>query len=418
MVREGAPDEGVAAPTLSPRPPFLAVIDARGEAAWRVAGGISLAVRLVRSLELEGFREIRVVCGRSRRAEDLGARLGTTRAETLVLPEGAPLAETVASLAGTGLALVVDGALVVDRRLVRALRGCGGTVVVTPPDGETAVGLAVLDAAAADRIGRPLEPEARLRVLDPSSVSTAAPEMRGPMPILYRAVRTPEAAEVTGRALVLATQKHVMDAPARWIDPWVENALVARLAPTRITPNQITVGATLLGFVAAAFLWHRSYGVALALMYLVGWLDGCDGKLARLRLHYSPLGAGESYFDFAYENAWWIALAAGLAHAGHADAWSFGAILVVGNLLDEIAYTISQAKLGTSLDLLTPADGAFRIVAGRRNVYSAMLLVAVLAGSPHGGLMAMGTWAVVTGVVHTIRLVTALREPREQGLHA
>lgn len=220
------------------------------------------------------------------------------------------------------------------------------------------------------------------------------------------------------RALVLATQKHVMDAPARWIDPPIENALVTRLAPTRITPNQVTIACTLLGFIAAWLLWHGIFALALPLMYLVGWLDGVDGKLARLRLHYSPLGAGESYFDFAYENAWWIALTAHLAGAGHADAVAWGAALVGGNLLDEIAYTLGHARLGVALDLLSAADGAFRLVAGRRNIYAAMLLVATLVGSPYAGLVAMGAWAVVTGVVHALRLAFALRAPARGGLAA
>lgn len=418
MVREGASGVGAAAPHARPELLWAAVIDARGAAPWRVAGGIPLAVRLVRSLELEGVTEIRVLCERKPPRALLGARLPATRIDCLELPEGAAAETLLAAVAGTGLVLAVDGALLVDRRLLRALLRCAAPAVVPPPAGERVVGLALLDAARARQFGAAPLPGGGLIVLEPSSLSTAAPEMRGPMPILYRAARSPAAAEAAGDALLRATQKHVMDAPARWLDPYVENALVAWLAPTRITPNQITVGATLLGFVAAFFLWQERWTVALLLMYLVGWLDGCDGKLARLRLHYSPLGEGESYFDFAYENAWWIALAAGLANAGHAGAWMFGAALVAGNLLDEIAYTISQSKLGTSLDLLSPADAAFRLVAGRRNVYAAMLLVAVLCGAPYVGLVAMGGWAVLTGVVHTIRLVSALRGPSGQGLHA
>jgi phosphatidylglycerophosphate synthase len=209
-----------------------------------------------------------------------------------------------------------------------------------------------------------------------------------------------------------------MDAPARWLDPPIENAIVTKLAPTRVTPNQVTIACTLLGFLAAWLLWHGNFGLALPLMYLVGWLDGVDGKLARLRLHYSPLGAGESYFDFAYENAWWIALTAALSHAGHADAVAWGAALVGGNFLDEIAYTIGHARLGIALDLLSRGDGAFRLIAGRRNVYAAILLVATLLGSPFAGLASMGAWAVVTGVVHSLRLVLALRTPTRGELPA
>jgi phosphatidylglycerophosphate synthase len=212
------------------------------------------------------------------------------------------------------------------------------------------------------------------------------------------------------QALVRDTQKHVMDAPARWIDPFFENAILTRLAPTRVTPNQVTLVASALGFLAAWGLWHGHLALALPLMFLVGWLDGVDGKLARLRLHYTRVGAAESFFDFAYENAWWIALSAFLAGAGHGEtALWLGAALVAGNLLDEVNYTLSDAWLGRSLDLLTPADGAFRLVAGRRNIYVVILAIATLLGSTWAGFVVCSLWAVATGLAHAARLGFAVR---------
>lgn len=412
---------GAGSPTASPPEPTRAAsapgrvwIDARGEAPWRVAGGISLVTRLVRSLELEGAGEITIVCDAPRAPSSIGARGSDTRVDCVVLAPGAPLA----CILGPEGGLAIDGALVIDRRLLRAILAAAQPCLVTPPSGETRVVLARIGPAEASRFGAPLAPQERLPLLLPEHLPTFSDEMRGETPILYLAARSPEAAKAAERALVRATQKHVMDAPARWIDPPIENALVTRLAPTRITPNQVTIACTLLGFIAAWLLWHGIFALALPLMYLVGWLDGVDGKLARLRLHYSPLGAGESYFDFAYENAWWIALTAQLAGAGHADAVAWGAALVGGNLLDEIAYTLGHARLGVALDLLSAADGAFRLVAGRRNIYAAMLLVATLVGSPYAGLVVMGAWAVVTGVVHALRLAFALRAPARGGLAA
>lgn len=397
--------------------PRRAWIDVRGEAPWRVVGGITLASRLVRSLELEGVREITLVGEVPRGLERGGARLATTRVDRAPLALGVPFASAVDG--GDEPVLLADGALVVDRRLLRAVLGVGGPCLVPPPSGESQVALACVAPRDAARFGAAIAAGERLPLLCPEQLPTFSDEMRGDAPIRYLAVRSDAAARAATRVLVRSTQKHVMDAPARWIDPPIENAIVTRLAPTRVTPNQVTIGCTLLGFVAAWLLWQGSFVLALPLMYVVGWLDGVDGKLARLRLHYSPLGAGESYFDFAYENAWWIALAANLSSAGHADAVAWGVALVAGNLLDEIAYTLGHARLGVALDLLSPADGAFRLIAGRRNIYAAILLVTTIAGSPHAGLVAMGAWAVVTGVVHTLRLVVALCAPATRdGLHA
>jgi len=416
---------GAASPKASPiapaspaPPPIRALIDARGEAPWRIVGGIPLVTRLVRSLELEGVQSIEIVCDVPRPAAAFGARRRGTEAKSIPLEADEPISRALARCAGEGLVLAVDGALVIDRRLLRALTASPGPCLVPPPPGHARVGLALLGRGDAARLGTPLDPDDPLPRLLPEQLPTFSDEMRGETPILYRAARTPETAREAGRALVRATQKHVMDAPARWLDPPIENAIVAKLAPTPVTPNQVTIACTLLGFLGAWLLWHGNFGLALPLMYLVGWLDGVDGKLARLRLHYSPLGAGESYFDFAYENAWWIALTAALSHAGHADAVVWGAALVGGNILDEIAYTIGHARLGIALDLLSRGDGAFRLIAGRRNVYAAILLVATLLGSPFAGLASMGAWAVVTGVVHSLRLVLALRTPARGGLPA
>jgi phosphatidylglycerophosphate synthase len=394
-----------------------ALIDARGDAPWRRVGGISLVTRLVRSLELEGVRSIDVLCDVPHEAAQLGARHPATQISRVCLAPGEPTAVQIVRSAGTGLVLVVDGAFVVDRRLLQAIATASGPCVVPPPD-DGPVGLALLAAESAGHFGAALESTGSVARLLPDRVPTFSLEMRGETPVLYRAARTPQSARAAERALVSATQKHVMDAPARWIDPPIENAIVARLAPTRVTPNQITIGCTLLGLVGAWLLWRGAFAMALPVLYVVGWLDGVDGKLARLRLHYSSLGAAESYFDFAYENAWWIALAAHFANAGRVDAVFWGAALVGGNLLDEIAYTVGHARLGLPLDLLSPADGAFRLVAGRRNIYAAILLLATLLARPYAGLVVMGGWAVVTGVVHAARLLVALRAPTSKGLHA
>jgi phosphatidylglycerophosphate synthase len=200
-----------------------------------------------------------------------------------------------------------------------------------------------------------------------------------------------------------------MDAPARWIDPLPEDWLLRRLAPTSATPDHVTLVGVALGTLAAWLLWHGWLGAALPAMLVVGWLDGVDGKLARLKLQYSRLGEAEALLDFAVENAWWIALTAFQARGHGAAALLVGAALLGGNLADEIAYTIGHSRLGRALDLLSPADRTFRLVAGRRNIYVWILCVAALAGSSWHGFVACGLWALATASVHGVRLARALR---------
>lgn len=387
------------------------MIDARDPAAWQVVGGISLVARLVRSLELEGVGTIIVVADRAASRAELRALRPATRVLCEPLEREAPLSAALEAHAQTPL-LVVDGTLVADRRLLRALARHPGPVVVSPvpadATGVPRVRLARLSRGELELLGAPEIARKGFAALDPRDLETYTLEMRGQQPILLLDASTPERAAAATERLVRATQKQVMDAPARWIDPCFENAMLRRIAPTRITPNGVTLIGTAIGLVAAALLYQGWIWPAFSLMLLVGWLDGVDGKLARLRLHYTRLGAAESYLDFLYENAWWLALTAHL-HGTYGDAALLaGGALILGNLLAEGMLTLGFAYLENSLDLLSPFDRAFRIVAGRRNVFVWILILATLAGSLWAGFAACAVWAMLTGVEHAARLIMEL----------
>ncbi len=393
-------------------PSAFALIDARGEAAWRVVGGIPLATRLVRQLELLGVRRILVAADPTRTAGGAGGRHPDTRLETQPLAADGRLCEAVPDELGGAHAIVADATLVVDSRLLAALVDAKGSLVVHPVPHAPgrSVRLARLELkqlASAESEGSVDPAVARF---DSASLSEWTLQMRGRQPILLADASQPGAARAAGRDLLRRTQKSVMDLPALLVDPFVEDAIVGRIAPTWVTPNQITVVALLLGLGAAWLAFEGRFALALPLMLLVGWLDGVDGKLARLRLHYSKLGAGESYFDFAYENAWWIALTLWFASGdGGALAGWLGAAWVAGNLLDEVAYTLADPWLGRSLDLLSPFDGAFRLVAGRRNIYVYILIAGALSGSLWSAFVVCALWAVFTSLAHAARLALAVR---------
>lgn len=390
----------------------FALIDARSAAAWRVVGGIPLATRLVRQLELLGVRRILVAADAAHPAAEAGARRPGTRLEIVALAPGARLGEALPDELAAAPLIVADATLVVDSRLLAPLVEAKDSLVVdgVPPAEGRPVRLARLEArqlAAAEAEGA-VDPT--LARLDPATLSEWTLQMRGRQPILLADASQPDAARAAGRALLRRTQKSVMDLPALLVDPFVENAIVGRLAPTRVTPNQITFLSLFLGLAGAWLALDGRFVAALPLMLLVGWLDGVDGKLARLRLHYSKLGAGESYFDFAYENAWWLATTLWFAQGGGgAVAGWLGAAWLAGNLLDEVAYTLAEPWLGRSLDLLTPFDGAFRLVAGRRNIYVYILLAGFLLGSLWGAFVVCSLWAAFTGLVHAARLALAVR---------
>jgi phosphatidylglycerophosphate synthase len=370
-----------------------------------------LVTRLVRSLELAGVERIRVVCAAAQAPAETGARRPGTRVDILEAPAQGPLPARAGE--GAEELIAIDATLVVDRRLLKCVVEGKAPLVVDPtPAGAGAPGrvrLARLPAAAVAALGSGDAIPGAER-LDPGTLPSYAPEVRGPTPILLMDGSLPGAGRTAQDALLAATEKHVMDAPARWVDPHAENAIVRRLVDTPVTPNQVTFFSLGIGLAAALFLVAGWWAVALPVMFLVGWLDGVDGKLARLRLQYSRLGEAESFFDFTYENAWWLALTLHFAGSGQGAvaAW-LGGTWIAANLVDEVAYTVADDWLGSSLDLLAPEDGAFRLVAGRRNIYVYMLAAAALAGSMWAGFVACSVWAAITGGIHLARLFLASR---------
>jgi phosphatidylglycerophosphate synthase len=100
---------------------------------------------------------------------------------------------------------------------------------------------------------------------------------------------------------------------ARVVDRRLSWRLSLRLARTRITPNQVTLSNTMLGFGCAALLASTSYWLRLCgtLLFLLSiTLDGVDGELARLRMLESRFG---ERLDVITDNVVHIAVFIGMA---------------------------------------------------------------------------------------------------------
>jgi phosphatidylglycerophosphate synthase len=122
---------------------------------------------------------------------------------------------------------------------------------------------------------------------------------------------------------------------ARVIDRRLSWRLSLRLARTRVTPNQVTIVNTALGFGCAALLASTSYWLKLcgALLFLLSiTLDGVDGELARLRMLESHFG---ERLDVLTDNIVHVAVFAGMAigcyRLSHSSAYFYVlAVLLAG----------------------------------------------------------------------------------------
>lgn len=303
------------------------------------------------------------------------------------------------------LALAADH--LVDLRVLRALAGCDATTFASV-DGTRMEHVGWVRAADVRHAGPELVIHAdrlALSTLDPYS-----PELRGAvMPYVFPVVTAADEA----RAWVVLfdhVQKRALDLPGQYFDTPFENALVRRIAPTDVTPNQITLGTLVLAALVAWLFGHGWLRVGIVLALVVGVLDGVDGKLARMKLATSKIGELEHVGDFLYENAWYLSLAAHFAAATQRTGyWYAGLVLVACDVADSLLYVAAQRRTGRMLDELTPFDRRFRAIAGRRNVYVMIFVVGFFVGDAATAFLVGVGWALTTVLVHALRVLAVMR---------
>lgn len=371
-----------AAQAAAVAPPMLVL--ARSPAARLRVGGTPVAVRLLRAARIAGVR-CAAVDGMEVPDDGYGpVGIDPSRIEAPVL--------------------VVDGALIVDPRILEALIAHGApSRVATPGDG---VRLALFDSAAWEvwrRDGR-VDPES-LPLFDLSSIGTYSFEQRAEVPAYIEEAVSQEQCDAMTERLLMATQKKVVDLPSEYIDPPFENAITRLLVNTSVTPNHVTIFCAAVAAGIAALFWHGWLWVGVPATYLVEWLDGVDGKLARLRLQFSELGKNEATVDYFCENAWWVCLGVHFASTGHEPlAWWAMGLLVVSDTLDNLWFTYAAMRGLPHPSELGDIDRRFHRIGGRRNIYCAMLLVGLLLQAPWEAYLAVAAWAFLTQLFHAVRI--------------
>jgi 1L-myo-inositol 1-phosphate cytidylyltransferase / CDP-L-myo-inositol myo-inositolphosphotransferase len=125
---------------------------------------------------------------------------------------------------------------------------------------------------------------------------------------------------------------------SRHFERKISLAISRRLAPTAVTPNQMTLISVGFGIAGAALFlsanrWAPLVGALLVLTHSI--LDGCDGELARLKFQESRFGGVLDFWgDNVVHSAVFAAIAVAWARAvGEAWPLLLGASAVLGTLL-------------------------------------------------------------------------------------
>jgi len=350
----------------------------------------------------------------SAQAETVGWRGGLDLLPSALTPHDAGLTEDV-------LILAVSAPTVLDARLYRAVTAAGGPawvadrvgggrdtvpvgLRVTAPSGEDLAAVASLADAGADAPGE---------VVELSDVDPYLAHLRRTLRPFWVRLASAEDRARAAHHLLDATQKGVLDFPARFLHPPVENLLVRWVAPEPVTPNQITVLTGVLGFAIAWLFATGGYVVGLVLAAFVNILDGVDGKLARVKLLASRFGdILDHTLDVSFEFAWYLGLGWGLSGGDLSGAPFRTAVGLILLMLGARGISgVYKGVTGHQIHDHRAFDRAFRLVAGRRNIYVVMMLTGAAVGTVEGAFGLCFAVAAGTLTVYVLRTLGELARP-------
>ena len=351
---------GAADVTVVKEPAALAPLLAPGEAVMVVAAGLVLDERIVAAMLAAPVPAVAtwpaVVTGVQKGTERIdsqrfAAGIGVYRAETV--------AATVADLGEWDL----------QSTLLRAALGAGGVELV-----------------------------------DLAAIDTDAAALRRREQLVWALPRDEVAARASDDELLAAAQKGVLDWPARFVHPPVENWMVRALLPTPISPNMVTLFVAVVSLAAGVAFAYGWMWTGLALALISGPLDGVDGKLARVRIEFSRWGDLEHVLDKIAEYGWYLCIAGHLAaRSGSGLPWAVAALIILFALAEALLGEFYRRFTGKQLDDAGPFERGFRLVGGRRNTFFWTLIPFGVLGAWYVGFVALAAYSVVTFFVTLAR---------------
>ncbi|MGQ9639966.1 MAG: CDP-alcohol phosphatidyltransferase family protein [Candidatus Bathyarchaeia archaeon] len=170
-----------------------------------------------------------------------------------------------------------------------------------------------------------------------------------------------------------------------------------------IPPNRLTLVTNVLAWFVTYLFFSGYLGLGVLLTFVVGVVDGLDGKLARIRGCSTKLGLMEHPFDMLYEFSWLIAFALFLSNTEGLLPITIATLSIIFIAFYRFCYDQFSRATGISLDVYGRFERAFRRVAGRRNIYNVYILIGVLLGVPIYSLIGVLVHSALTAAVYASR---------------
>lgn len=223
---------------------------------------------------------------------------------------------------------------------------------------------------------------------------------------------TPETRREIERKSYFGAYKGVTDVLTKYLWPELALWLTRIAASIGMTPNMVTaIGAAACIYATYLFAYgHYWAGMLAGFTFMV--LDTVDGKLARCTITSSKWGnVADHGVDLIHPPFWWYFWGVGLSSWGLAlSSETFAIVMMIvvaGYILQRVIEGVYIRYFGIDMHVWRPFDSRFRLITARRNPNMVILFVALLAGRPDLGLIALAGWILISLIVHAVRLVQA-----------
>lgn len=253
--------------------------------------------------------------------------------------------------------------------------------------------------------------EKKARIFDIGTIQSYIPKLRKEAQPFWVDIDTPQDLEQAKEIIIQNSSKEASDLLAHYFHKPLENKIVSHLCETKITPNQITIAVNIVAYTVTALFLMGHLLLASLITFVVGFIDGLDGKLARVRDESTKIGTMEHPFDLLYEFSWLAALGIFLYYSlGNALPIMLAMLAIIFIAFYRHVYDRFGRTMGKSLDVYSSFERKFRRIAGRRNLYNLHILFWILLGFPLYSLITILGHAVLTGGFYTIRAFIHMRE--------
>jgi phosphatidylglycerophosphate synthase len=334
-----------------------------------------------------------------------------------VQPGSAPLGTRLREALGRGPLVALDGANVVDPRLIDFLLRASGNALASRGEGARRAVALRLEPELADAIP-PDAPDLRavadallaarrIAPLDEAAFPAYINKLRRSLPYWLHAVGDPAERRRLERQMFWENYKGSTDLLTRWVYPPLVWPLVRLCVRLRVHPNAVTLLSVVLAFAAVPLFAAGDFLLGFLCAYGMSVLDSVDGKLARLTLTDSKIGDVLDHgLDQVHPPFWYFAWAWGLGgHTPENPLYQAGIWLIVFYVADRIVLGIAKRRLGFTLHAASRMDGAVRSIIARRNITMTIMAIAVPLGVGPAGLYIVTAWQGLTFAWHTARTI-------------